>query len=118
MASLASTSRPGLCEQRAGEELAVLLFIEPGALDIEEPQFRQARKRQRVEGELRDRLIRPGVRLVVEDMDGAIAHLEEVDMAGEDARGNSFGQELNTVLNLKRVDGRAPSTKSEFQRRL
>ena len=51
----------------------------------------QARERERIERELRDRLIRSGVRLVVENMDGAVAHLEEVDVAGEDARGASFG---------------------------
>ena len=78
-------------KQRAGKELAVLLLVEPRALDIEEPQSRQARERQRIERELRDRLVGPRVRLVIKNMDGAVAHLEEVDVAGEDARGASFG---------------------------
>ena len=47
MAGLASTSRPSMCEKRARKELAVLLLVEPRALDIKEPQSRQAGERQR-----------------------------------------------------------------------
>ncbi len=68
-------------EQRAREELAVLLFVEPRALDIEELEARhQTREGERVDRQLRDGLIRTGIRLIVEDMHGAVADLQEVDV--------------------------------------
>ena len=111
MAGLASTSRPSMCEKRARKELAVLLLVEPRALDIKKSQSRQARQSKRVERELRDRLVGAGVGLVIKNMNGTIADLEEVDVAGEDARGASFREELNSILDFKRVDiaGRQPN---------
>jgi len=111
MAGLASTSRPSMCEKRARKELAVLLLVEPRALDIKEPQSHKARERERIERELRDRLVGARVRLVIKNMNGTIADLEEVDVAGEDARGASFREELNSILDFKRVDiaGRQPN---------
>ena len=73
-------------EQRAREELAILLLVEPGALDVEESEAGEARERERVERELRDRLVGAGVRLVVENVHRAVADLEKIDVAGEDAR--------------------------------
>ena len=56
-----------VCEERAGKELAVLLLVEPGALDVEEPEAGDAaRERERVDRELRDWLVGASVRLVVE----------------------------------------------------
>ena len=92
MAGLASTSRPGMCDKRAGEEFAVLLLVEPRALDIKKPNASQARQGKGVERELRDRLIRSGVGLVIKDVDSAVAHLKEVDVAGEDARWTPSGK--------------------------
>jgi hypothetical protein len=75
-------------KKRSGKEFGVLVFVEPRALDVEQPQsWDEARERQCVDRELRDRFVRAGVRLVVEDVDSAVPDLEEVEVAGNDARG-------------------------------
>ena len=66
-------------KKRSGKELAVLVFVEPRALGVEQPQSRdEARERQCVDRELCDRFIRAGVRLVVEDVNSAVPDLQEV----------------------------------------
>ena len=115
--SCCNECRYGLREQRAGKELAVLLLVEPRALDIEKAKAGQARERQRIERELRDRLVRSGVRLVIEDVDGAVADLEEVDVAGEDARGALLRVRAEVRAQPQARRYRRLSTKSEFRRR-
>jgi hypothetical protein len=64
-----SVGGAGPREEDAREELAVLLLIEPRTLDVEEPEARNtAREGERVDGELGDRFVGPGIRLVVEDL--------------------------------------------------
>jgi hypothetical protein len=75
----------GTSEDRAREKFAILLLVEPGALEIEQRNTGQVRERERIDGELRERLIRRRIRLVIQDVDRAVAYLHEVDMAGEDA---------------------------------
>ena len=59
-----------------GEEFAVGILIEPGALDVEELEAgHEACEGQGVDRELRDRLVGAGVRFVVEDVHGAVSHL-------------------------------------------
>src|SRR5205814_745404 len=75
-------------KEGAREELAILVLVEPRALDVEQPQSGdEARERQCINRELCDRPVRAGVRLVIEDMDGAVPDLEKVEMTGDDARG-------------------------------
>ena len=69
-------------EHRSREEFAILVFVEPGALDIKETQPGEPGEREGVDGELREGAVRPGIGLVVEDMHGPVANLQEVDMAG------------------------------------
>jgi len=54
------------------------VFVEPRALDIEELDAGEAREGKRIHGELGDRLVRPGVGLVVQDVHGAIPHLQKI----------------------------------------
>ena len=46
----------------------------------------EARERERVDRELRDRLVGARVGLVVEDVHAAVSHLQEIDVAGDGAR--------------------------------
>ena len=69
-------------EHRSREEFAILVFVEPGALDIKETQPGEPGERESIDGELRERSVCAGVGLVVEDMHGPVANLQEVDMAG------------------------------------
>jgi hypothetical protein len=79
---------PGSRQERsAGEELAVAVLVEPGAFDIEQFEtWCAAGKGKRVNGELSDRLIRSGRRLVVENVKRAVSNLQKIDMAGQVAR--------------------------------
>ena len=70
-------------EDGAREELAVLALVEPRALEIEERNAGQVREGERIEGELGERLPGGRVGLVVENVDRAVADLQEVDMAGD-----------------------------------
>jgi hypothetical protein len=83
-------------EERARKELAVLVLIKPRALNVEELEARYAaRERERVDRELGNRRIRVCVRLVVEDVDGAVSHLKKVDMARDNSGGSGFRRELD-----------------------
>ena len=74
-------------QQLAREEFVVAGFIEPCALDIKEPEAgNEARERERIDRQLRDGLVRAGIRLVVEYVDRAVAGLQEVDVSGDMAR--------------------------------
>ena len=66
------------CEHRPREEFTILVFIEPGALDIKELQPGKPGERECVDGELRKGKVRTGVELVVEDMHRSIANLPEI----------------------------------------
>ena len=78
----------GARKKHAGEKFAVLVIVKPGAFDVKEFESRDApREGESVDGQLRNRTVGPCVRFVVEDVHSAIAHLQEVDVAGEDARG-------------------------------
>ena len=53
-------------KERAREEFTILVLIEPGALDVEEPEARdKARERQRIDPKRGDRLVRTRVGLVI-----------------------------------------------------
>jgi hypothetical protein len=72
------------CEERPRKKLAILVLVEPRTFNVEELETRHAAgKWQGVDGELRDRLIRPGVGFVVEDVHRAIPDLQKINMAGE-----------------------------------
>ncbi len=106
-------------QQRAREKFAILLLVEPGAFDIEQLEAGdELGECERVDGELRDRPVGSGVGLVVENMDGSVAHLEEIDVPGEAPR-RAFGQEHNPVLALKLGDGipREPNRHFDSERR-
>ena len=91
-------------EERAREEFAVFILVELGAFDIEKPQARQPGERERVNHELRDRLVGAGVRLVIEDVHGAVADLQEVDVASDALSTAALWQQPDAVVALKRGD--------------
>src|SRR5438552_3050400 len=77
-------------EERTWEELAILLLVEPGAFDVEELEAGdQAREGERVDCQLGNRLVRASIRLVVQDVYGAVAHLQEIDVSGDRALGRT-----------------------------
>jgi hypothetical protein len=66
-------------------EFAVLRFVKPGALDVEELEAWNAPGQcECIDRELGDRLVGRGIRLVVEDVHSAVSDLQEVDVAGDD----------------------------------
>jgi hypothetical protein len=76
-----------LRQEHAREELVVFFFIKPGTLDVKEFQAGYAdRERERVDRELRNRLVRARIRFVIEDMHGVVADLQKVEVAGDRAR--------------------------------
>jgi hypothetical protein len=78
--------RPAPREDGPREELAVVGLVEPRALKVEERDAGHVREGKRVDRELRERLVGARVRLVVEDVDRAVPDLQEIDVAGDDAR--------------------------------
>jgi hypothetical protein len=72
-------------EDFAREELAMLMLIEPRALEIERRNAGELRERECVDRRLRERLVGDRAGLIVEDVDRAIAHLHEIDVAGDSA---------------------------------
>lgn len=70
-------------ENRSGEELAVLLLVEPGAFEIEERNTGQVRQCERVDRKLRERFVGLCVRFVVEQVDRSVADLHEINVAGD-----------------------------------
>ncbi len=63
-------------------ELEIVPLIEPRADKVVEPQAGASRWRARVDHELRDGPLVIGARLLVEEMDGAVSHLQ-VDVTGQ-----------------------------------
>ena len=71
----------GLRQQKAREKFVITTFVEPRACDVEQLEARhQAREREGVDGELGNRFVGTGVGLIVEDMNGAVAHLQKIDV--------------------------------------
>lgn len=70
-----------------GKKPLVAGFIEPRAFDVKEPEARdEARQGECVDAELGDGFVGARIGLVVEDMDRAVADLQEVDVPGDVAR--------------------------------
>ena len=68
-------------------KLTVLILVKPRALDVEKLEAGYAdRKRQRIDRELRNRLVRARIRFVIEDVDGVISNLQKVEVARDRAR--------------------------------
>lgn len=64
-------------------ELVVVMFIEPGADEIEEPKARAPGESERVDHELRDGSLQTRVGLVVKDVHRAVTDLQYVDVPGQ-----------------------------------
>ena len=97
------TSPSFLCEQRPREKFAVLLLVEPRTLDVEQLETgHKPRQRERIDRELRDRPVRPCVRLVVQNVHSTVAHLQKIDVSGDRSLGRTHPRrELDAVLLLK-----------------
>ena len=119
--SLVSAQLTASSEQCTRKEFAVFFFVEPRAFDVEEPEAGdQTGQRERVDRELCDRPIDAGIRLVIQDVHGAVAHLKEVDVAGDAGIGRRIGAaQQNAVLALQLQDlgGREPDRHLDGERR-
>jgi len=102
-------------KKRAGEELTIFVLIEPSTFDVEELDAGEAGKRERVHGELRDRLVRACVRFVVEDVDCAIPDLDKIDVAS-DGRCCVIRKKPDAVLLFERGDVIAGEPDGDFDR--
>src|ERR1700674_5282018 len=93
-------------EQRPREKFQVLLFVEPRALDVEELQAGdKTREGERIDRELRDRLVRSCVGFEIQDMHGTVAHLQKVDVPRDRTLGRAEARrELDAVPLLQRSD--------------
>ena len=104
-------------EHGAREEFAVLVLVEPRALDIEETQPGEPGQRECVDRELREGAVRARVGLVVKDMHRAVAHLQKVDMAGDGLiRRRVVRQKPDAVMALKCRDVGAREPDRHFDR--
>jgi len=95
-----------VAEHSARIEFTILLFVEPGALDVEQPQTRhESGQRQGVDRELGERSVGAGVGLVIEDVHCAVAHLQKIYVSGDRLVGRQvFGAQRNPVLSLQSPD--------------
>ena len=102
-------------QQRPRRELVVAGLVEPCTSDIRESEAgHEAGQRESVNPKLRDGLVRAGVGLVVEDMDRAVARLQEIDVARDESRlmtkrragavDRFFGNDCDAVYMFKRRD--------------
>lgn len=64
-------------------ELEVVVLIEPCTDEVIESQTGAPGERKRIDHQLRDGPLVVGARLVVEDMDRAVANLQDIDVARE-----------------------------------
>jgi hypothetical protein len=80
--------------------------VEPRALDVEELEAGSAAsKREGVDGQLRDRLVCSRIWFVIEDVNGGVPDLHEINVAGNGAFPYSMKRhEVDTVLCLQRRD--------------
>ena len=93
-----------LGEKRAREELVVLLFVELGTFDVEKFQAWHAHgERQRIDRQLRDRLVGARIGFVIKDVHGIVAHLQKVDVACDAAR-RPTRRELDAVARFEFAD--------------
>jgi hypothetical protein len=89
-----------------GKNLAVLLLVEPCALDVEELEVgNQARERKRIDRELGDWLVGSCIRFVVQDMHRAVSYLQEIDVTGDDSLPIVLaGREFDAMRRFERGD--------------
>ena len=102
-------------QQAPRRELVVAGLVEPCASEIRESEARrEAREGERVNRKLRYGFVGAGVGLVVEDMDRAVPHLQEIDVSRDESRlmterrlgasGRFFGNDRDGVVIFKRGD--------------
>lgn len=89
-----------------GEELIVVVFIEPGAGEVIQAQAGAPGERQRVNHKLGDGSLPHGLGLVVKDVDRAVADLQEVDVAGQGCVGRERHGEAECGAHMCDVFGR------------
>ena len=85
-----------------GVELKVVAVVEPGAGEVKEAQAGASGERQGIDHELGNRPLAVGARFVVEDVDAAVADLQDVDVAGN--RLSSFERNVKTKMLLHVCD--------------
>ena len=86
-----------------GIKLEGVSLIKPGADKVIEPEAGPAGQRQGIDHELGNGLVPDRVRLVVEDMDPAIADLHEIDVAGQRGLGGEGNGETQLLLHVDDV---------------
>jgi len=80
------------------------MLIEPRTFDVKQLSAREMGERERINSELGDRLIRPGIGLVIKNVQGAVPDLEKIEVPGDGAARACLRCKLDRVLSLDRID--------------
>ena len=87
----------------AWKKFTIFVFIEPSAFYVEEMEPGQLQECQRVKCEPEDRLVGARIRLIIEDVDGAIADLQKINVAG-DGGGAGLVCKWSSMAGIERGD--------------
>jgi hypothetical protein len=72
-------------DQVEREKFEIIIFVEPGAFEIKEPEAGQAAQGHGIKHKLSVWFFLPGIRLEIKNMDQAVSDLKYVDVTGEGA---------------------------------
>ena len=89
-----------------GIELEVVAVVEPGADKVEEAQAGATGERQGIDHELGDWPLVDGTRFVVEDVDTAVADLQNIDVAGDRGSGVNRNVKAEFMLHVRDICSR------------
>ena len=95
--------RSALVHHVQGIELEVVAVVEPGAGEVKEAQAGASGERQGIDHELGDRPLVDGARFVVEDVDAAVADLQDIDVAGDRGSGVDRNVKAEVLLHVRDV---------------
>ena len=95
--------RSPLVHHVQGIELEVVAVVEPGAGEVKEAQAGASGERQGIDHELGDRPLMVGARFIVQDVDTAVADLQDVDVAGDRRSGVERNVKAEFMLHVRDV---------------
>ena len=83
-----------------GIELEVVAVVEPGAGEVKEAQAGASGERQGIDHELGDGTLMDGARFIVEDVDTAVADLQNINVAGDRPSGYERNVKAELLLHV------------------
>ena len=98
-----ATRRSLLVHHVQGVELEVVTVIKPRAGEVKETQASASRERQRIDHELGNGPLVDGTRFVVEDVDAAVADLQDIDVAGDRSSSVDRNVKAKVLLHVRDV---------------